>query len=50
MSFFHEARGETLLPMNGQRLKILFDKDFPNLSGKDGLKHSLSQLSKKFFN
>ena len=48
--FFHEARGETLLPMNGQRLKILFDKDFPNLSGKDGLKHSLSQLSKKFFN
>ncbi len=47
--FFQEALGETFKPMNSQRLKTLFDKDFPNLSGKDGLKHSLSKLSQKFF-
>ena len=47
--FFQEAQGETLKQMDSQRLKTLFDKDFPNLSGKDGLKHSLSKLSQKFF-
>ena len=47
--FYFEAEGDELEPMGEERLAALMEKDYPALTGRDGLRVSWTKFKKKVF-